>query len=238
MKKIKLPSLQHVARQWAPTPEKVAKNLERLALASPPFSYEPLYHLVRGMLVLDDPLAQVCHAVQARKLHPHAKRNYLELLPMVSEHFSAVRPEYILEVAPRFYPVGKDLFVPFKPPLLYGKGGDEFLPWFVFWKVNPVAGENLSLFVTLVVEMMAQDPDLERAKFTIVDFSADDAKSPRKIELIDARAIARVPEARKIEMLDILVKGHHMAQANLRNRELPNESTKLPPDDRQPDLPF
>lgn len=215
MKKIKLPSLQHVARQWASTPDKVAQNLEKLALSAPPFSYEPMYSFVRGMLVMGDPVEQVCKAVRESRLHPTARKNFVELLPMIAQYFSIVNPDYALEVAPRFYPVGKELLVPFKPPLIYGRNGDMVLPWFVFWRLNPLVGENLALFVTLASEMMEQDPDLEDSSFRILDFSAPDAKTPRQLTVIDGNQIKRVSEERKNEMLDILVAGYQIAETNL-----------------------
>lgn len=227
MKKIKLPSIQHVARQWAPTPEKVAKNLENLALSAPPFSYEPMYQFVRGMLVMGDPVEQVCKVVEESRLHPTARRNFVELLPMVAQYFSGVKPDYALEVAPRYYPVGKELLVPFKPPLIYGRKGDTVLPWFVFWRSNPLVGENLALFVTLVAEMMEQDPDLENSNFCILDFSAPDAKTPRRLTVIEGNQIERVPEKRKTEMLDILVAGYQIAQTNLLKRTSKQEKPEI-----------
>ena len=64
----------------------------------------------------------------------------------------------------RHYPVGRGLMVPFEPPLVYGIGGQLYFPWFSFWRRNPLSDERLSLFVTLVDEVLLQDPDLDTAR--------------------------------------------------------------------------
>lgn len=47
--------------------------------------------------------------------------------------------------------------VPFEGPMIYGVGGQLYFPWFSFWRRNPLANERLSLFVTLVEEVLLQD---------------------------------------------------------------------------------
>jgi hypothetical protein len=96
--------------------------------------------------------------------------------------------------------IGCGLIVPFDPPLLYGIGGKLTFPWFSFWRSNPLADARLSLFVTMVDELLADDPDLAAADFQILDFSvpkvkAGRTKPPRQLRIIDARDIPRTNEA-------------------------------------------
>ena len=104
--------------------------------------------------------------------------------------------------------------VPFEPPMIYGVGGQLYFPWFSFWRQNPLARERLSLFVTLVAEVLLQDPDLETARFDVLDFSAPNGK--RTLSIIDATTIPRIDDARKIEMLSTFADGFFQAQEELR----------------------
>jgi len=101
--------------------------------------------------------------------------------------------------------------VPFDPPLIYGKDGVLHFPWFSFWRSNPLAGERLSLFVTIVEDVLLQDPDLENARFQILDFSAPGPKLNRELKIIDAREIGRLTAKRKIEMLSVFAEGFVLA---------------------------
>ena len=110
--------------------------------------------------------------------------------------------------------------------MVYGVGGQLYFPWFSFWRQNPLANERLSLFVTLVDEVLMQDPDLEAARFEILDFSSLTPKLPRRLTVIDTRDIPRVDDARKTEMLEAFSEGYSQAQATLAGKGTP------PPEDR------
>jgi hypothetical protein len=105
--------------------------------------------------------------------------------------------------------------VPFAPPFIYGVGGQLYFPWLSFWRANPIADERLSLFVTIVEEVLLGDPDLENAVFQILDFSAPSGGKPRELRIIDAKDVPRVSELRKREMLDAFAEGYFQAQAIL-----------------------
>jgi hypothetical protein len=105
--------------------------------------------------------------------------------------------------------------VPFEPPLIYGINGQIYFPWFSFWRRNPLASEGLSLFITIVEEVLLQDPDLEDAVFEILDFSSPGKNMPRKLTVINAQDIPRVSEQRKAEMLSVFAEGFELAKAAL-----------------------
>jgi hypothetical protein len=136
--------------------------------------------------------------------------------------------------------------VPFDPPLLYGTGGKLTFPWFSFWRSNPLADARLSLFVTLVDELLADDPDLAAADFQILDFSVPKAnkpkagqlKPPRQLRVIDARDIPRVSEPTKLEMLTVFAEGYFMAVAELATgaRARPSDGQPQERDSRQGDF--
>jgi hypothetical protein len=123
------------------------------------------------------------------------RNNLLGVLPLIRDHFADVAPDFIQAIDRRYYPVGRGLMVPFEPPMIYGVGGQLYFPWFSFWRQNPLAKERLSLFVTLVEEVLLQDPDLETARFEVLDFSAP--KGTRELRPLLTLGISR--ESMKLE---------------------------------------
>lgn len=99
--------------------------------------------------------------------------------------------------------------------MIYGAGGQIHFPWFSFWRRNPLANKRLSLFVTIVEDVLLQDPDLEGANFAILDFSIPEPDEPRELKVIDANDIPRVSDQDKLEMLSVFAEGFFLAQAEL-----------------------
>lgn len=229
MAELRIPSVQHLARNWRDSPETIARALVRLALNPPRFNYNPLYSAVRDLLVLNVPYEQVVEGIRRIK-RERVRENLLGVLPLIRNHFEGVAPDFYQTIDKRFYPVGRGLMVPFEPPMIYGVGGQLYFPWFSFWRQNPLASERLSLFVTLVDEMLMQDPDLENARFEILDFSCPAPKSGRALRLIEARDIPRVDDARKTQMLEKFADGYFQALAEL-------AGSRAPGDDRDDDRP-
>ena len=228
MPELRIPTLQHLARNWRSDPTFIAGVLVRLVENPPRFNYNPLLGAVRDLLVFNVPYEQIVAGIQ-KITRESVRNNLLGVLPLIRDHFVGVCPDFCQSVERRFYPVGRGLMVPFEPPLLYGVSGQLYFPWFSFWRQNPLATERLSLFVTLVEEVLLQDPDLETARFQILDFSAPNAKTPRELSVIDARDIPRLNEARKAIMLETFAEGYFRALQILAGRTPP------PADDRATD---
>jgi hypothetical protein len=238
MSDLRVPTVQHLARNWRNDPALIARILVRLALNPPRFNYNPLYSAVRDLLVLGVPYDQVVEGIRRIK-RESVRNNLLSVLPLIRDHFAGVSPDFYQTIDKRYYPVGRGLMVPFDPPMIYGVGGQLYFPWFSFWRSNPLANERLSLFVTIVDEVLMDDPDLEAARFEILDFSCPEPKSPRVLTVIDARDIPRVTEARKMEMLEAFAEGYFRAVAVLSGEprpaeERPDDTPKTDPD--QPGL--
>jgi hypothetical protein len=215
VKKLKIPSLQHLSRNWRESPAQIQKELVRLAKNTPIFNYNPLFPAVNDLLVLGQSYEQVHNGIKIGVKRENVRNNFLEILPLIRSHFDGVSPNFYQTIAKRYYPIGRDLFIPFSPPLIYGVGGQIYFPWFSFWRTNPLQGKNLSLFVTLVEEMLLQDPDLEEAKFEILDFSVAKGSRDRTLLVLDAHDIPRVPDSEKLEMLEIFAEGFLRAQEQL-----------------------
>jgi hypothetical protein len=147
----------------------------------------------------------VVQGIRTKVKREDLRQNFLSVLPLVNNHFTGVSPDFYQLIDRRYYPVARGLMVPFEPPMIYGVGGQLFFPWFSFWRQNPLSNERLSLFVTLVDEVLMQDPDLERARFDVLDFSAPNGT--RELMVTDARNVPRLDEARKVQMLSTFAEG-------------------------------
>src|SRR5258708_32639612 len=173
------------------------------------------------MLVFQQPYDEIVEGIRRGIKRADVRDNLLGVLPLIRDHFSSVAPDFVQGIDRRYYSIGRGLMVPFDPPLLYGPGGKLTFPWFSFWRSNPLADARLSLFVTLVDELLADDPDLAAADFQILDFSvpkgnklkAGQPKPPRQLRIIDACDIPRVSESTKLEMLTVFAEGYFMAAA-------------------------
>ncbi|HWA20106.1 MAG TPA: hypothetical protein VG757_14040 [Devosia sp.] len=214
---LRVPSVQHLARNWRASETAVARLLVQLALNPPFFNYSPLYSAARDLLILKVPYDQVLTGIQRIK-RKVVRDNLAEVVPLMHAHFEDISPDYFQLVDRRYYPVGRDLMVPFDPPLIYGLGGTLHFPWFSFWRQNPLQNEALSLFVTLVSEILLQDPDLEGAKFEILDFSCIGSDRTRALQVIDAAEIPRVSDDRKAQMLEVFAAGYALALQELRSK--------------------
>lgn len=236
MAKLKVPSAQHLARNWQDTPAKVQKGLIDLVRNPPTFSYQALFGFVRDMLVLGVSREQIEVAIRTRVKRENVQGYYLELLPLIADHFSDESPKYVMSVDRRYYAAGRGLMVPFDPPIIYGGVGGAIFPWFSFWKSNPLSGDRLALFVTMVRDVLAEDPDLEAADFQILDFSAPQGSRERELKIIHASDVPSLSEARKAEMLEIFAEGYFAAEQELRSTPVEDVETDVPSDPDQPGL--
>lgn len=222
MSKLKVPSVQHLARNWRATPERTCRQLVALVENPPIFNYNALFGAVRDLLVFNQPYEEIVEGIRRGIKRDDVRENLLGVLPLIRDHFAGLAPDFVQGIDRRHYSIGRRLMVPFDPPLVYGLGGKLTFPWFSFWRSNPLADQRLSLFVTIVDELLADDPDLAAADFQILDFSMPKVKiakgqpkPPRQLRIIDADDIPRVDEATKLEMLTVFAEGYSMAVAEL-----------------------
>lgn len=187
--------------------------------------------------MFDQSYEQIIEGMRRGIKRPDVLENYLGVLPLIRDHFDGLTPAFVQAVDRRYYPVSRELMVPFQPPLIYGVSGQIYFPWFSFWRRYPIAGECLSLFVAMVEEVLLQDPDLENAKFEILDFSAPMPNKPRELTVVDAHDVPRVSTEQKGEMLAIFAEGFLLAQAELAGMADPAEKGKTGDDAGKSDQP-
>lgn len=240
---LKVFSPQHLARNWAEDSDQIAKALVRLFDNSPTFNYNAVFSAIRDLLVLGVPFEDIKRGIKEKIGREQVRDNYLEILELVRTHFDGEVPDFVNSVSPRHYPLarsenGKLLSIPFTAPMVYGIGGRLVFPWFLFWKSNPLVGEKLALFTTIVKDILSQDPDLEDAKFIIHDYSAKKKNESRSLEIIDANDIPVLSNTRRDEMLVQYADGFHKAQSIIaaRQTQRDGEERRREADPRQPDL--
>ena len=126
--------------------------------------------------------------------------------------------------------------IPFEAPLEYSVGGQVYFPWFSFWRSNPLADCRLSLFVTIVEEVLLQDPDLDLALFQILDFSIPEGERERRLLIIDAKDIPRLSGSEKRAMLEVFADGYRLARIELAgsksDRDTQDDTRRPDPDQR------
>lgn len=232
MAKLKVPSLQHLARNWRESPNEVSKGLVRLVRNPPTFSYAQISGFVTDLLVLHQPLDSVIKAVQIGIKRAQVRENFLELLPLIDGYFKEVRPQFVQSVTGRMFPIARDLMVPFNPPLIYGASGRLTFPWFSYWRTNPLADKRLALFVSVVFQILKQDADLDDSDFHILDFSATGNCNPRELRVIDARDVPLLPESEIKEMLAIFAEGYFIAERHLNSQTTSSKGLALLAPDR------
>jgi len=227
-KTLRVPSAQHLARNWNESSEMTAKALVRLFNNSPTFNYNAVFSAVRDMLVLGVPYGDVERGMREKIKRDDVRMNFLEILPLIRSHFDGENPDFVNEVSPRHYPLarGRDglmLYIPFNPPMVYGVGGKLVFPWISFWRINPLMGEKLQLFTTIVKGILAQDPDLDEADFQIHDYSASKPGYPRTLTVISAADVPSLSPSRRDEMLLQFADGFSLAQRLIKNEEARRE---------------
>lgn len=241
MAKLKVPSLQHLARNWSSDSGMISRGLVNLVRNPPIFSYNCVFSGTFDLLHLKQPLEEVLEGIRRAEKREKIRNNFLEILPLVHQHFHDVSPNFVNRVSTRRYVIGQGLDIPFTPPLIYGVGGQIYFPWFSFWRVNPMSSLNLRLFVTIVDEILRSDPDLDQSVFEILDFSCTSDDKSRSLKVIDTREISHVSQAEKFEMLEIFADGFTKAKAILEAeperapRSTADEDDRYS-DDLQPDL--
>lgn len=212
LRKFSPPALHHLVSCIHDTPVEVSKALVQRYLSKPPFSYRLLDTLVQLAMKADISQSQFDDAVRKHQ-PPKFQKIFLELTPLIHEHFSAIRPTFVLPVEPRKYLVNT-LEIPFKPAFAFGLNNELIIPWFIFWKKNPLKDKQVSLLVTLIDDLLQQDPDYREAKIQIYDFSAPNGES-RELKITDASTIPRLSSEEVSKALEIFVDGYKLAQIEL-----------------------
>jgi hypothetical protein len=231
MPKLRIPSPQHLARNWYADPAQVKKELLRLARNPPRKSYSPLFLAAADLMRKHDYSAVVNGIARSKD-----SKMLLPLLPLIFEYAKLHQIVGVYQFEPHSYKIDSHLMVPFKPPITFRAGGKNILPWFSFWADQPVVGERLSLQVTILDEIERDSPHFEGVETHIVDFSAKRKSGPRVLSITEVKDIPRLSKTRMNEMLDIYVQGFRAAQTELEGEHKQSTQQTAPTDSRQMDM--
>ncbi len=132
MTKLRVPSVQHLARHCYDSPNKIEDDFVKMAMNPPFFNYNALNYIARDILLFKVPEDQVIKGIKEKEKRKRVQKILLEVVPLLYGHFSSVQHDFVNDVAPSFYPIGRDLRIPFMPVFIYGVGGQIYLPWFIF----------------------------------------------------------------------------------------------------------
>jgi hypothetical protein len=215
MPRLTIPSIQHLARHWRSDPRLITRTLVGLAKRPPNFSYGVVSVAARDLLAFHQPYDEVLEGIRRVEKRENILKNFMEILPLIDGYFKSVTPDAVNAIDAQTYNVGTRLKVPFRPPFLYVANGRLHLPWLSFWQSNPLAGVNLSLFATMIDDLVRNTPGLRGAKATLLDFSRPKPNVPRQLRLIALEGIPRIPNAEKLEMLATFAEAFFMAQQEL-----------------------
>jgi len=216
-KKLPPPSLLHLALLWRPTPQGVAKAIIQSHKSTPDFTYAPLFRLINVALKRKLSYINFVSAIRECEKRPRVQKIFLDLLPLIYDHFNNINPNFVLPIKKRQYVISNDIAIPFNPPFVYGVDGQLTLPWFIFWKKNPLSEEQVALSATLVRELMDQDPELSEANFAIYDFSAPLGDDNRILRITNGADLPRLNKIRRNQMLEIFVDGFLLAREQIQS---------------------
>lgn len=225
-KKLTPPAVHNMVRSAFDTPEEVSKALIKSYLSHPPFSYRLLGDIIRLALKgnkLSKPALD--SAVLAHQKNPDYQKIFLEITPLIFEHFSSISPKFILDVEPRKYKINR-IEIPFKPPFAFGVGDEIIIPWFIFWKNNPLTSKQLSLLATIISDLMSQDPDYRDAKIQIYDFGVGEDGETRTLQITDLATIKKLGSQELEDALLAFLNGYEMAEARIKSLQVVKESRK------------
>jgi len=230
MAKLKVPSALHLSRLWRSDELAVKKALLDLMHSAPPFSYRQLLTMTRSMLAVKSDLHEMEQLIEGGVKSALARKCYLEIAPLLADYFELLDPSFVHEITPKVYALNRDLRVPFDPPMIYGARGRVHLPIFVFWRKNPLSEDQQVLLATMVHELISQDPDLDLASTSILDFSVQKGGGQRTLIQMPLADIPTISKARRDEMLAVFVAGYELAKKELAERaEAAGAGRSLPP---------
>ena len=78
MPRLRVPSLQHLARNWRREPEQIKQLLVALAENGSTFTYDPLFGAVRDMLVFRHPYEEIAEGIRRGIRRPDVRENSAE----------------------------------------------------------------------------------------------------------------------------------------------------------------
>jgi hypothetical protein len=232
MARLKVPSLQQVIKNLFDTPDLVRKELVKTAIKPPRISYRMLHKATLDLVRLKHPLADIEEDILRNEKRPTHQKNLLEIIRLIDGHFSTLEPDFPpIEVECRYYRIAPDIIIPFQPPFYYEIGRQPYLPYPNYWRNNPLFGKRLAVFMSIVDEIRAQDPDIEAARVHILNYGIPQGEPKRRLVVMDESEIPRVTRGELTAALQVFADGYRAARDELAGVRMEKDKK----DERRPD---
>lgn len=238
MNNIKIPPLLQMVRNAYDDPQKVHHEVVKSEKSRAPFSYQAIHKIVDQVIKFKTPLDEISYSIERIERRPFVLKQFNEVTPLLHRHFTDISPERVYSLLPLYYPLGKFGKTKFNPQMIYLKNGELFLPFINFWKFNPLSSEQKSLFLTLVDEILEEEPDLEDVNLQLIELSANGSNGIRTLKVVNTLEIERLDKTRTNILIDSYLTGLQSAYSEIAtpSTQRPNRENTLHTDKRQRQL--
>jgi hypothetical protein len=180
----RIPSLQHFSALLGGTAGQIEKRIRGLSNL-PPVSYTKL----REQWIIDLIGVSILLIENACKLlHGELNRaSNLEAVRALGEYLRIHKPEKLLFIDKRYYPIGRGLLVPVNPPgvILDSEGPKLF--WPSFWKHDKFDELTRAIFGSILERSIFRLGDYKDMPLAFVDFSAPSGSKERGMKVLNRR---------------------------------------------------
>jgi hypothetical protein len=190
----RIPSLQHFSVLLGGDVPQIEKRIRALSKL-PPVSYMRL----RDQWTIDlvrfgVPISTIERACELLKGELNRKSN-LEALRALAEYLRIFRPDKLLALDKRYYPIGRGLQVPVNPPGVIVEGGKPKLFWPSFWKQDKFDPLTRAIFGSVLDRSIFRLPDYRDLPLTFVDLSAETGSKTRSMKVLEKKDFVLLSDA-------------------------------------------
>ena len=84
MAKLRVPSVQHLARHWYDSPKKIEDEFVKMAMNPPTFNYNALNDIARDSLLYKVPEDQIIKGIKEKEKRKRVQKILLEVVPLAA----------------------------------------------------------------------------------------------------------------------------------------------------------
>lgn len=190
----RIPSLQHFSVLNGGTIDQIEKRIHGLSKL-PPVSYMRLRdQWIIDLIRLGVPLATIEKACLLLRGELNQQSN-LGALRALAEYLRIHKPDKLLAIDKRYYPIGRGLLVPVNPPGVVVEGGTPKLFWPSFWKQDKFDKLTRSIFGSILERSIFRLTDYRDMPLAFVDLSAENGAKTRSIRVFQRKDFAALTDA-------------------------------------------
>jgi hypothetical protein len=123
------------------------------------------------------------------------RQSNLEALRTLAQYLNAYKPEKLLAIDKRYYPIGRGLHVPVNPPGVIVEGGVPKLFWPSFWKQDKFDKLTRSIFGSILDRSLFRLTDYRDMPLAFVDLSAQNGAKVRSVRVLQRKDFDALSDA-------------------------------------------